>query len=238
MRRNPVPKATAEPLAPNRETNPLPAKCDSSRRRFLRPLAGGTGVCVVGLPRLVHGQSLIVDLTKLDRHRPVDALLPLEVMEADDDADDVLAGLEEEQVVDTESGVPMHMDNPPPVPGGPASIVESRALWVEPGYLILVRWSRPETDESCITALEGAADTLAEFLDARVTNVDHIHNLDQLHELEWELVEQLNPIVTPATIEVLHLDHDCTQVCSVLDPSYAYPEIYELEGDVAPVYWE
>lgn len=231
MKRSPVPKAITETSAPNRETNPLPAKCDSSRRRFLRQLAGGTGVCMVGLPRLSHGQSLQIDLTKLDRHRPVGALLPVEMAEADDFDD-------EEQARDTEPGTLMHADDPPPDPIGPATVVESRALWVEPGYLILVRWSRPETDESCVTALEGAADTLAEFLDTRVTNVDHIHNLDQLHELEWELVEQLTPLVVPATIDVLHLDHDCTQVCAVLNPSYAYPEIYELEGDVEPVYWE
>lgn len=259
MNRKPIPLKIETQCPPNRATNPLPARCDNSRRRFLRQLAGSTGLCVVGLPKLAHGQSPEIDFSRLDRHRSIDALTPTDIQDADEQA--LLPEMEyaEEEAVDEDEAFDSRpteiSENDPETPSGDdnldgspsdsdpppvqyASIEESRALWIEPGYLLLVRWSRPEEDETSIAALENASQSLGEFLSTRVTSVDNLHNLDQLHQVEWELVELLTPLVDPAEISVLHLDHDCTQVCSLLDPSYGYPDIYELDGEMPAVYWE
>lgn len=181
MKRTPKPKKIRPTCGfPNWRSKPPQAGCDASRRRFLRNFAAGTGFCLVGFPKLSHGQSIEVDL----------------------------------------------------------SIVESRALWVEPGYLLLIKWSRPEDDESPIANLEGAADTLQTFLSTRVETVDQLHNLEQLHLLEWEIAEQLGPIVSPAVIDVLHLDHDCSSVCDALEIGLEYPEIYMPNGGPIDIDWD
>jgi hypothetical protein len=117
-------------------------------------------------------------------------------------------------------------------------VTEDRALWVEPGYLLLLRWTRPVDDLAAVAALEGSAETVHTFLATRVTNVDTLHNLDQLHPLEAELVVLLNARVAPTTIEVIHLDHDCTRVCSLLNPSRTYPEVIEVDGGMPAPGWE
>ena len=137
-------------------------------------------------------------------------------------------------------------DHPPVGPAGkplpsketPAvELTENRALWVTPGYLVLVRWRRHEDDDAVVAAFEGSADAVSTFLTTRVTSVDHIHNLDQLHGLESDLMAMLAARVSPAQIDVLHLDHDCTVVCSALNPSTEYPENIEVMGDWAGPGW-
>ena len=127
MKRRTKPMRRVEPALPDRENNPLPAKCDESRRRFLRQLGAGTSLLAgMGLPSLSNGQSLHINFEMLENHplpgHPVaaNALATADLAPIADRADTSLAQLEEPQ--DT--------------------IVENRALWIEPGYLILLRWSR------------------------------------------------------------------------------------------------
>ena len=111
-----------------------------------------------------------------------------------------------------------------------ASFEEKRVLWVEPGYLVMVLWTRPAEDPSPVEAFEGATDFVSEYLEESVVSMDQLHNLDQLHELERGLVTQLEPVVAPAEIAVLHIDHDCSAVCDLLEPSDGFEERDELMG--------
>jgi hypothetical protein len=114
---------------------------------------------------------------------------------------------------------------------------ENRALWVEPGYLVLLRWRRPVGDEATVGQLEGSADAVRALLDARVGSVDDLHNIERLHPLEDAVRTLLRERVHPATVDILHLDHDCTVVCAALDPSRHYPEVIELDGDMPSPSW-
>ena len=221
MKRVPTPVGVSPSMTPTRKTNPLPSKCDASRRRFLRQLAGGAGVCMVGYPQVVNGASLPIDLSKLSHHPRVDELT------------------QDENRRDPDAAPPSDLPGESPAPSVQfISLEESRALWVEPSYLLLIRWSRPEEDESPIAALEAAEEQIGEFLATRVTTVDDLHNLDLLHQIEVEIVDLLAPIILPAEIEVLHLDHDCTRICHNLDPSLTYPEDPMMVGYFKPAGWK
>ncbi len=126
---------------------------DHSRRRFLRQLGAGAGaagiVGTLGLPRLSHGQSREVDFTLLDAHpsraslepNPAPVEAPLAVMPA--------------------ATAPAPPADAPAQPASPARaavmLTENRALWIEPGYLILIRWMRPEGDAAPVGARLGSA---------------------------------------------------------------------------------
>lgn len=221
MKRVPSPVGVSFCATPTRKTNPLPSTCDAGRRRFLRQLAGGAGVCLVGYPQVARGSSLSVDLSKLNHHPRVEELTV--------DLD--------RPIPDTDSTPELPGESPFP-PSQFLSVEESRVLWVEPSYLVLIRWSRPEEDESSIAAFEGAEEQIGEYLATRVTTVDDLHNLDLLHEIEQEIVDILAPIVLPAEIDVLHLDHDCTRICHLLDPSLTYPEDPVMLGYFKPAGWK
>ena len=203
-------------------------RVNAGRRRFLRQLAAGTtGALVIPtLPHLAHGQALEVDFSRLDSHPTHPQQPPMAADRADDTA---MESDERREMADRDQVM---------ADSATEEVTENRALWVEPGFLILLRWRRQTSDEAPVAALEAAADPVSTFLASRVTNVDDIHNLDQLHPLEQELTAMLTPLVLPARVEMLHLDHDCTVVCSALNPSRTYPEIYELRGDVAGPGWE
>lgn len=238
MKRRPMKVLQSTPPYPSRADNPLPRHHDAGRRRFLRQLASGGALAAAGLPTLAHGQSLPIDFDKLESHpRPLGrAEEPEPAALAEEAAADLEPPLEGAAMADQ-----MLAAQPTPAPAEPPTggeVVENRALWVEPGYLILLRWSRPADNDVPVAALEGAADQLRSFFAARVTTVDQIHNIEHLHVLEQQIIDLLGPEVLPARIEVLHLDHDCTVVCSALDPSTSYPEPIMLLGEPPPPGWE
>jgi len=117
-------------------------------------------------------------------------------------------------------------------------VVENRALWVEPGYLVLLRWSRRASDETSISALEGLTDTIAAHLQENVQTMENLHDIANLHVLESQIAEFIANGVE-ARVEVVHLDHDCSSVCSLL-PSADGPidDFPVLGGVVAPPGWE
>lgn len=236
MSRIPKPKTAISPLHPTWED--APEHCDTSRRRFLKQLGVGSGLLTtVGLPSLGHGQSLPINYEKLLNH-PTTGGVHREVG-ADLLQESDLAAM----MADSEDSGPSLDDSvadqaPSADEASVEEVVENRALWVEPGYLLLIRWARPADNQAPITALEGSADTISAFLTAQVTGTDSLHNLDQLHVIETALLADLSPRLSPARIEVIHIDHDCTSVCSALNPSREYPEIYPVMGDIAEPGWE
>jgi hypothetical protein len=121
---------------------------------------------------------------------------------------------------------------------GTSWLEENRALWVEPGYLILLRWRRPDGNAAVIAALEASAEPMTSFLTEQVQRVDQLHNVEQLHPIEQALARWLAPRVAPASLEVIHLDHDCTAVCALLEPSRRYPERLEIMGEIVGPEWE
>lgn len=230
---------------PSWEERPRPHPDDPSRRRFLARLAWGTGgaslLAQLGLPRLAHGQSLEVDFGLLDAHPGRDALMPPAVPAAPPAPPSatpapVAAAPPAQAPADASSpaGEGEGGGTNEGEVGQGLTVTENRALWVEPGYLILLRWTRPRSDDDPVAALEGATDAVAGFLGTEVTSSDDLHNLDRLHEIEHGVVELLEPRVVPAVIETLHLDHDCNSVCSQLDLG-PDPDVIPLPGvPVAP----
>jgi hypothetical protein len=165
--------------------------------------------------------------------------------ELEDAAEEARAAAEAEAEpaveVDEVDGAPPFADSDTTLAqaGAPGVVItENRALWLQNGYLVLLRWRRDEGDNAVVAALEGSADDVSMFLADRVRSVDNLHNIDQLHRIEGELLAQLAPRVAPATIEVLHLDHDCTAVCATLDPSLLHPPEYQIDGEMPAVGWE
>jgi hypothetical protein len=235
MLRKPKPRASHESSLPDRRGNPWRAWTDADRRGFLRQLAGGSGaLCLGGLSRLAGADELPVDFSVLERHRPVGALVPADAEAAPaeaEEADDARAEAEvdRDQVVDPAD----EQDQ-----ASTQEVVENRALWVEPGYLILMQWQRPVDDTRPVDAIPAATEVARSYLASRVTSVDQIHNIDQLHVIEAELVPLLAAALAPAEIAVLHLDHDCRTVCSALDPSRSYPEPSEVDGEMPGPEWE
>ena len=211
---------------PDRATNPLPKSCDEGRRRFLRQLGGGVGIVMaLGAAIPGHGRTLSVDFEKLTAHPRPKGPEPSTV------GGDALA-----------QTAPTAGDDGGP-PAGASDVVadlitENRAVWIEPGYLVLVQWQRPDGDLSPVEAFEGGAVELATLIASHVTSVDNLHNIDQLHELENILLLHLASRVAPARIDVLHLDHDCTTVCSVLDPSVDHPVPVDIVGLYKATEWK
>jgi hypothetical protein len=215
----------------SREARPA----DASRRRFIRQvMVGGGALCLAGVPRLSHGQSTEVDFSVLEHHRSVADQRGMVSPRADAAADVADSALREQDSARSRDEAPAD----PTALADANTVTEQRALWVQPGYLLLLRWTRPDGDDAPVAALEGAADEVATFLAGRVTTVDNLHNLEQLRPLEADLAALLAAIVAPAVIEVLHLDHDCNTVCSALGPSVLTPEPMMLRGDVAAPGWE
>ena len=95
-------------------------------------------------------------------------------------------------------------------------MTEHRALWVDPGYLILLEWSRPVLNETPVASLEGSTEALAALLSEIVTEPDALHDTERLYQIERSVATLLATAVEPATIEVIHLDHDCNTVCGSL----------------------
>jgi hypothetical protein len=118
------------------------------------------------------------------------------------------------------------------IPIDPDAIVEYRSLWIEPGYIILVQWSRPSSNLDVVAALDAAVPSLTEYLSSTVTSSQQLHNPSLLHELEASLLTQLQPIVQPAVIIAVHLDHSCATVCDRLNPPEEYPP-FEGEKRIA-----
>jgi len=250
-------KKTAEsrqPGYPDRDTAPA----DGSRRRFLRQIGVGAGAATVltslGLPQLAHGQSREVDFSLLDAHRNRDALAPAAAEMA---AGDALADAAAEQSRPEAEPAPEPEPEPLAEPAEPvaaapvaaapaaaepppeqATVVENRALWIEPGYLILLRWNRPASNDDVVARLEGATEHVRSYLTVAVESVDTLHNFDQLHDLEHGVASLLEPLIAPATIDTIHLDHDCSRVCSGLSPGVGPVEPIPLGGEPVPIGWE
>jgi hypothetical protein len=198
-------RAAAEPGYP-------PANAvDRSRRRFLVQLgagAGGLGVLTaLGLPRLAHGQSAEIDFSVLEAHPP-SVPPPPPAMAAPPTA-----------------AAPPSAAAPPGPPAEPRQVavseplevvVENRALFVEPGYILLLQWERPVDELAAIAGLEGSTQAVADYLSQSITAMDELHHIERLHAHERALVALLGGRVAPATIAVLHLDHDCQRVCNPL----------------------
>jgi len=122
----------------------------------------------------------------------------------------------------------------------PAEIVmavENRALWVEPGYLVLLRWERPVENEEVIATLEGSSDAVAAYLSEQVENSQSLHDLGRLHLIEDGLAALLEARVAPADIQTLHLDHDCASVCTAL-PDHIPDDYIPLPGVPPATDWE
>jgi hypothetical protein len=211
-----------------------PTPFDPSRRRFLRQVGTAAGALSVlsttGLPRLAHAQQPTPNFGLLDQHPPSGALVapaqPMAMMPAVPPPAPV-QGLAQPPTT------PAAIEPPTSGPTSQATaewVTEDRALWVEPGYLILVRWSRPIDNLDVVAALEGATPTVAAYLSSNVTAYNDLHDLDRLHTLEAGLVSMLAPTLSPATLDVLHLDHDCNTVCTGLPGYYDAPENIPLPG--------
>jgi hypothetical protein len=93
-------------------------------------------------------------------------------------------------------------------------ITENRAVWVEGGYLVLIQWTRPESAEEAIAALEASSPDILAYLGTLDASSAVLHDPGPLHVLETGLIALLSPIVAPATIDVIHLDHDCQTLCT------------------------
>lgn len=215
---------------------------DPGRRRFIRQLLAGVGaggvLGTLGLPRLSHGQSHEVDFQHLENHPAPEMSFATEVTQA------VSAAV---------SGDELGLQGLGAGPAAPAAaapaaaattevtheeVVENRALWVEPGYLVLLRWSRQTSDETSIPALEGLTETISAYLQEHVQTMENLHDIANLHVLESQIAEFIANGVA-ARVEVVHLDHDCSTVCNLL-PSSNGPidDIPVLGGAIAPPGWE
>jgi len=181
---------------------------------------GGAVAFATGVP-LVKAQELDVDFTILDEHDPLgtpEVVLERRRSRAEGDVQDGTGdavsgdgsetGTEESDDINT-----IRTD-----------ITENRALWIPPGYLLLLQWTRPEEDLSPVDALEAATEMLTTYLEETVTDTDVLHDTISLQEIEVSLLELLNELVTPAVISVLHLDHDCEALCAD-DPTTTMPVV-------------
>ncbi len=220
-----------------------------SRRRFLSQvssIAGGAGLLSsIGLPQLAHGQSRPVDFSMLEHHASPSTLAPQPPSEARarEQAAEERAEEESESVRADAPDEPSRHSEPlaelsetAAEPPGP-QVTENRALWVEPGYLILVRITRAEGNSDAITAFEGSTGAVSVYLQGAIAETSQLHNVDLLHSHEVVLATLVQERIAPAVLEVLHIDHDCTTICSGLDPGHP-PEIIPLRGEMEPVEWE
>ena len=223
------------PGYPDRETKPERWGCDGGRRRFLKQIGLMSGVAGLGgLPRVGHGQGIPVDFERLATHPPNSQEPARESEEelsvANNAMSDEAADYDREDLFEEQAQAEP--------PGSAEIVTENRALWVEPGYLVLLRWRRASEDEAVVSALEGLGATVSAFLTENVTSVDHLHNIEALHLIERNLLAVVTPMIASATIEVLHLDHDCASVCSLLNPGDTYPDRWQLDGEMVAPGWE
>jgi hypothetical protein len=184
---------------------------------------------VVGLPGRSEGAAPLIEIALLDHHPPLDANASAGVSAAK--AASAKPNGEPERPSDSA------WDGPTPLAQS-NSVEEDRALWVDPGYLILLRWRRPADDSVPVTALEAATEAIAEFLEENAVGMDDLHDIDRLHRLEAELAALLAPLLAPAELEVLHLDHDCTLVCGTLSPRTPPEPRPVTMGFYKPVGWK
>ena len=215
---------------------------DPARRRFLLQVAatGGAVAFASGVP-LLKAQELEIDFSVLQTHDRLE--LPIESERREAREDSIEPEVSHEQTVlhestPTEGSGDTTGQDPTELPGDPtghlpsgtlASVTENRALWIPPGYLVLIQLTRDEEDETSIPAFEGAAEQVSTYLETAVSDTDELHDAIQLRDVELGILALLGPIVEPATIDVLHLDHDCNTVCSSIDP--VEPRII-LRGDM------
>ena len=208
-----------------------------SRRSFLKRVGLGAGAAgmlsAMGLPRFAHGQSQEVDFSLLTAHPSR--------MEAAPSAPAQTA-----PAAAPPAPAAMQMAAPaepaPPADGAAVEVVvaevtENRALWIDPGYLILFQWVRPEDNDDVVGALEGSTEVVSTYLSERVDTSAALHDLGRLHEIEEGLASLIDSRVSPARIHTLHLDHDCSTVCSLLPdriPDHDIP----LPGIALPPDWE
>lgn len=228
----------AEPAEPAYPTNPRGRRHDPSRRGFLLRVAasGGAVAFAKGIP-LVSAQGIEVDFSILDGHDPL-GRSGLEVQP--EEVGGPMRSAVPSTTVEPETGgsgatseETTPEDTPPDDGSGVGDLTENRALWVEPGYLLLIQWTRPEDDETPVIQLEASAEVVAAHLASAVTDEHTLHELHSLHTIELGLVDLLTPLVAPATVEVVHLDHDCEAICGPLGPE---PEIMLRGSVVAPEY--
>ncbi len=228
---------------------------DRSRRRFLSQLsvlAGGAGLLTsTGLPKMAHGQSREVDFSMLDNHASHEALIqhvapspeepeaPQEQASGPADSAMGLAAPSSMGAAPPNSPPPVVPAATPPVAAGETAVevTENRALWVEPGYLILVRITRAEDNPEAIVGFEESTEAVTEYLQREITESSHLHNVDSLRIHELAVANIVRERISPARLEVLHIDHDCTTVCSLLDPGHIYEEL-QVPGGIAPPGWE
>ena len=214
-------KRTTKPIleacevVPGYPERPSPGLNNPARRRFLRQIGLGAGVLsAVGPVASVRGQEGVeADFSILADHDPL----------TDDRS----------QAVSVQRGRRSAASDSPSEPTAlptEAVITENRAVWVEPAYLILLQWHRPENADGAVAALDGSAEAIRAFMAEQVGDAfSELHDPESLQNLERGLLTLLTPLLVPAEIEVLHIDHDCGAVCHVpVDPPVM------LRGRVAP----
>jgi len=214
-------------------TNPFGCRHNPDRRRFLFQVSASGGAIAfgAGVP-MTSAQGIEVDFSVLEGHdRLVPSPSPSLVGELGVAARSSVVG---DGAVDGTDGPVEATGEPPtpdtePVDGLLATLTENRALWVDPGYLLLIQWTRPEDDETPVAALEASTQIVADYLELAVVDTEALHETLSLHAIELGLRELLNPVVLPARIEVIHLDHDCEAVCGPLRPD----PLPRLGGSVA-----
>lgn len=214
-----------QPNYPNRQS------FDAGRRRFLRQVGvagGGVGlVASFGLPRLTHGQSVDVDFSILNAHPLRSTEEPLEQPAA--------PTMPAPSLQPPSSTLAAPPDEPAPTPspdpvgetegtgligGDPDAddVVEDRALWIEPGYLVLMRLARDAEDVTVGADVDGATEDVSAYITANLSDYDTLHTLDVLHTHEDAIAAIIEGRIEPAHIVSLHVDHDCNEICSGGDP--------------------
>lgn len=214
---------------------------DPGRRRFLRQVgttAGGVGfVASLGLPTLSHGQSVDVDFSILDAHplRPVEQPVVDPVMSSmvapSTPVDQVGAFAAPVEVNNPEDGTdPLE---PGLIGGDPDedAVIEDRALWIEPGYLVLMRIARDAEDVTVGEDVDASSETVATYITENLSEYDVLHNIDSLHTHENGIAGIIDGLIEPAHIISLHLDHDCNEICGGGVPEW---EDFTMGGIVAP----
>lgn len=171
---------------------------DGSRRRFLRQIALGGGVLsgLGGVTGLRAQEEPEIDFSTLGEHATVPEAPARRARRRGNNT----------------SREEARADSVEP-PEEEVWVTEHRALWVDPGYLILIEWSRPASDTAPVASLEGSAAAVAALLSEQVTDPQALHDTERLFDIEQAVASLLAEAVAPARIDVLHLDHDCNVVC-------------------------
>lgn len=224
---------------PTRPDYPQRKQFDPGRRRFLRQVgttAGGVGlVASLGLPTLSHGQSIEVDFSVLDAHplrQTAEPVIQVDMPSMVAPATPV-GSLSATPSVDVTD--PGGTDPPEPglIGGDPDEddVIEDRALWIESGYLVLMRIARDAEDVTVGEDVDAASETVASYITENLSNYDVLHNIDSLHTHENGIAVIIDGLIEPAHIVSLHLDHDCTETCG---GGFEDWEDYPMGGIIAP----